>query len=137
MAEVEFGGVKFTGGKMMVLVTALTTLAGALWGGFEAYDRYREMEAKINAFQSPDLTHIEQGIAVNAETMKGLQEQIKIHTEKLSFMNDDIYDNKDDLRDIQKRLYELETTTQKDLLDIRKSIRLQIQEALENPLANQ
>lgn len=135
MAEVEFGGVKFSGGKMFALITALTTLGGALWGGFEVYARYKAMEEKIAAFETPDLSHIEKGIAVNAETMKGLQEQIKIHTEKLSFMNDDIYDNKDDLRTFSKRLYELETTTQKDLLDIRKSIREQIEEALKNPLS--
>ena len=30
--EVEFGGVKFTGGKMFVLLTALSTLGGAAWG---------------------------------------------------------------------------------------------------------
>jgi len=135
MAEVEFGGVKFSGGKMFALITALTTLGGALWGGFEVYARYKAMEEKIAAFESPDLSHIEKGIAVNAETMKGLQEQIKIHTEKLSYMNVDINDNKDDLREFSKRLYELETTTQKDLLDIRKSIREQIEEALKNPLS--
>jgi len=135
MAEVEFGGVKFSGGKMFALITALTTLGGALWGGFEVYARYKAMEEKIDAFETPDLSHIEKGIAVNAETMKGLQEQIKIHTEKLSYMNVDINDNKDDLREFSKRLYELETTTQKDLLDIRKSIREQIEEALKNPLS--
>ena len=41
MAEVEFGGLKFTGGKMFVLLTALSTLGGAAWGGFEFYNDYR------------------------------------------------------------------------------------------------
>ena len=33
--EVEFAGVKFRGGKMFVLITALTTLAGGLYASFE------------------------------------------------------------------------------------------------------
>ena len=31
MAEVEFGGMTFKGGKMMILLTALSTLGGATW----------------------------------------------------------------------------------------------------------
>jgi len=30
MAQIEFGGIKFTGGKMVGIVTALMTLVGAL-----------------------------------------------------------------------------------------------------------
>ena len=43
MAEVEFGGLKFTGRKMFVLLTALSTLGGAAWGGFEFYNDYRNI----------------------------------------------------------------------------------------------
>ena len=47
MAEMEFGGVTFKGGKMMVLITALSTLGGAAWGGFEFYNDYRNMKEII------------------------------------------------------------------------------------------
>lgn len=136
MAEVEVGGIKFTGGKMFAFLTALSTAAGIVWGASIFWQDYMAMKEQIESYVSPDLSHIEQGIAVNAETMKGIQEQIKIHTEKLDWMNNDIQDNQSDLRDIQKRLYVMETTTQKDLIDIRKSIRMQIEEALKNPLSN-
>lgn len=136
MAEVEVGGIKFTGGKMFAFLTALSTAAGIVWGASIFWQDYMAMKEQIESYVSPDLSHIEQGIAVNAETMKGIQEQIKIHTEKLDWMNNDIQDNQGDLRDVQKRLYEIETTTQKDLIDIRKSIRVQIEEALKNPLSN-
>ena len=34
MAELELpGGIKFKGGKIFVIITALTTAVGALWGG--------------------------------------------------------------------------------------------------------
>jgi hypothetical protein len=32
--EVEFGGMTFKGGKIFVLITALSTLGGASWGAF-------------------------------------------------------------------------------------------------------
>ena len=37
MAELEFAGIKFKGGKIVIIITALSTLAGGLWGGFEFY----------------------------------------------------------------------------------------------------
>ena len=40
MAEAEFGGVKFKGGKIFVLLTALSTLGGFAWGGIEFYNDY-------------------------------------------------------------------------------------------------
>lgn len=54
--EVEFGGVKFTGGKMFALLTALSTLGGAAWGGFEIYKDYMDMKEII---QNIDTTEIE------------------------------------------------------------------------------
>ena len=47
MAEMEFGGVTFKGGKMMVLLTALSTLGGASWGVFEFYKDYMDMKEII------------------------------------------------------------------------------------------
>jgi vacuolar-type H+-ATPase subunit H len=47
MAEVEFGGMTFKGGKMMILLTALSTLGGATWGVFEFYKDYMDMKEII------------------------------------------------------------------------------------------
>ena len=49
MAEVEFAGVSFKGGKMVVLVTALSTLGGGLWAGFEFYKDYMDMKDIIQS----------------------------------------------------------------------------------------
>ena len=45
--EVEVGGIKFRGGKIFVIITALTTAGGALWGGFEFYKDYLNMKEQI------------------------------------------------------------------------------------------
>ena len=51
MAEVELpGGIKFKGGKIFVILTALTTAGGALWGGFEFYKDYLKNGNKREAF---------------------------------------------------------------------------------------
>ncbi len=56
MAEVEFAGLKFKGGKIFVIITALTTLGGGLWGGFEFYKDYLTMKEQIQEYVAPDLS---------------------------------------------------------------------------------
>ena len=51
MAELEFAGVKFKGGKIVVIITALTTLIGGAWGGFEFYKDYLDMKDKYKVIQ--------------------------------------------------------------------------------------
>ena len=54
--EVEVGGIKFRGGKIFLLLTALTTAGGALWGGFEFYKDYLNMKEQIQEYVAPDLS---------------------------------------------------------------------------------
>ena len=55
MAQVEFAGIKFTGGKMAVVITLITSLIGGLWGGFEVYKDYMDMKEKIFPTRLTDL----------------------------------------------------------------------------------
>jgi len=136
MAEVDVGGIKFTGGKMSAVLIALSTAAGIVWGAAEFYGDYMDMKERIQSYEAPDLSSIEKELAVQNQKMDSIQNEVGIVMQELDTLSGDLRDIKIDLRDEQKRLYVLETTTQKDLLDIRKSIRTQIQEALENPLSN-
>ena len=61
---VEVGGVKFTGGKLFLVITILSTLGGIAWGGFEFYNDYRVMKAKIERYVAPDLKGIKSELAV-------------------------------------------------------------------------
>ena len=56
MAEFEFAGMTFRGGKMMIVLTALSTLGGASWGAFEFYTDYMDMKEVV---QNIDTTEIE------------------------------------------------------------------------------
>jgi DNA anti-recombination protein RmuC len=73
--EVEFAGVKFRGGKLFVIITALTTLGGGLYASFEFYKDYMNMKDKIEKFVSPDLSDYDKRIAVMNEQFKILETQ--------------------------------------------------------------
>jgi len=64
MAEIEYGGVKLGGSKLLLIVPLVGTIIGGLWGGFEAYQRYLDMEARISEFVTPDLSEYDKRIAV-------------------------------------------------------------------------
>jgi hypothetical protein len=76
MAEIEFGGLKFRGGRLVAAAMAISTLGGALWGGFEIYARYRAMEEKINSYVAPDLTAIEKEIALVRQDMSAVKTRV-------------------------------------------------------------
>ena len=62
--EVEFAGVKFRGGKIFVIVTALSTLGGGLYAGFEFWKDYMDMKEKIETYVAPDLSGFDKRIAI-------------------------------------------------------------------------
>ena len=64
MAEVEVGGIKFRGGKIFVILAALSTAGGALWGGFEFYKDYLNMKEQIQNYVAPDLSEFDKNIAL-------------------------------------------------------------------------
>lgn len=65
MAEVEFGDVKLSGGKLLLIIPLLGSIAGALWGGFELYQRLLNAEDALNNL--PDTAEINQQLAVLSE----------------------------------------------------------------------
>ena len=81
--EVEFAGVKFRGGKMFLLITALTTLAGGLYASFEFYKDYMNMKDKIERFVSPDLSGYDKRIAVVNEQFTILKTQSEYFSKQI------------------------------------------------------
>ena len=99
MAEVEVGGVKFKGGKMMVLLTVLSTAGGALWAGFEFYKDYMDMREKIESYSAPDLSGFDKKLAVLRQDMNNLKELEAIIKQSASDARDYARDIKNDLKD--------------------------------------
>ena len=70
--EVEFAGVKFRGGKIFVIITALSTLGGGLYAGFEFWKDYMDMKEKIEKYVAPDLSGFDKKLAVLKTEMESL-----------------------------------------------------------------
>lgn len=76
MAEVEFAGVTFTGGKMFALITALSTLGGGAWGAFEFYSDYMDMKEQIQSYVAPDLSGFQEQLSVMETKMMGVEDSV-------------------------------------------------------------
>ena len=83
MAEVEVGGIKFRGGKIFLVLTALTTAGGGLWGGFEFYKDYLNMKEQIQNYVAPDLSEFDKNIALTKEEMSSKTELIQTEIDML------------------------------------------------------
>lgn len=154
MAEFEFAGMTFRGGKMVVIITALSTLGGGAWGAFEFYNDYRNMKETIESYVAPDLSSIEQTLAtietrldnteklvgVVAEDLDRLQASVDKAESLARRVDDSTAETQRELRD---NVYEIEIRVNKtlrqldqDLRDTRKELEEKMQLILDNPLNN-
>ena len=129
MAEVEVGGIKFKGGKIFVILTALTTAGGALWGGFEFYKDYLNMKEQIQNYVAPDLSEFDKNIALTKEEMSSktdlLQTEIEMLMGEMEMMMQEIRlvadvanelknDLRQDVRRIEKVVNDVEQMVKED-----------------------
>ena len=162
MAEVEVGGVKFTGGKMFAVITALSTLGGVAWGAFEFYNDYRNMKEQISEYVAPDLSGINERISVmeeqvvnavdNTRTIKlDLKRDIQNIETQVDRVEQIVKDTQDNIdatlreveivsreseKDTRDRMRETEDRIDSSMQKLEKKLGEQIQEALDNPLTN-
>lgn len=64
MAEVEFGDLKVSGGKLLLVIPFLGSIAAAMWGGFELYQRLLTAEEAVTSYVSPDFSNYDEALAV-------------------------------------------------------------------------
>ena len=146
MAELEFAGVKFKGGKIVIILTALSTLAGGLWGGFEFYKDYLDMKTKIQEYTAPDLTYLEKEIAIIKSELDSVLAEITIVADvakdlkndmkaDLRSMNGDIRHITEIVNDVEDRQKEDTREIFDELKIIEEQLNLEINKALNNPLS--
>ena len=104
MSEVEFAGMKFKGGKMFALLTALSTLGGALWGGFEFYKDYMDMKEII---QNIDIQEIQ---AANELQLQKLDDAINYTVEIRKDLASDVERVEATVRQLESQVQKAEET---------------------------
>jgi len=104
MAEVSFGGVSFKGGRIVVIITALTTLLGGAWGGFEFYKDYLDMKEKIQSYSAPDLSGFDKRLELVSQKSDVLQQEISMIIQEVQLVSDVANELKNDLRQDVRRI---------------------------------
>ena len=104
MAEVSFGGVSFKGGRIVVIITALTTLLGGAWGGFEFYKDYLDMKEKIQSYSAPDLSGFDKRLELVTQKSDVLQQEISMIIQEVQLVSDVANELKNDLRQDVRRI---------------------------------
>ena len=112
MAEIEYGGIKVGGSKLLLILPLVGTLGGGLWAGFEFYKDYMDMKEQIQNYVAPDLSEFDKSLAVIQEEMKVTKEEVLIIRdaigEQVQFMRDTKHDLRDDLVRMEKILDKVE-----------------------------
>ena len=105
MAEIEFAGTTFRGGKMFVVLTALSTLGGGLWAGFEFYSDYMDMKEVV---QNIDVDAI---AAENQKVILTMDNQMIRIEEAIEYTRDIKSDLRADVMEMEQLVERLEDKT--------------------------
>jgi len=152
MAEVEIAGMTFKGGKMAIILTALSTLGGASWAGFEFYKDYMDMKEivqnidvdAIEARNTQIVQKLDDAIEYTRDIKSGLRDDILSIEKQADRVEDKARNMEEKVRDmIDKASERFETRpdslikdNNRELKDLEKRLTDKIQKALDNPLAD-
>ena len=131
-SEIEYGGIKIRGGKLLLILPLLGTLGGAIWAGFEGYARWTAMETQISEFVAPDLSGFQERVAVTDERIAALEENANTKIEALS---SEVHTILETITIEVDALKELVTAAQDDARTIRNDLRSDIHTVLDQVAA--
>ena len=162
MAEVEYGGIKVGGSKLLLVIPLLSMLGGGAWAGFELFNEFRVLKATVMEYQPPDITGIEQDIAVLQETLVSVSESVELAKDYTRTIKNDLKDDLARQETLMDRLEnkvnasqdEIDKTidvaderfdarrdalysdTDRKIKELEERLNGKLQRALDNPLAN-
>jgi hypothetical protein len=162
MAEVEYGGLKVGGSKLLLIIPLLSMLGGGSWAAFELFNEFRVLKATVMEYQPPDITGIEQNIAVIEETLVGVSESVEQAKDYTRSIKNDLKDDLARQEALMERLEDkvnasqdeidatidvagerfdarrdaLYSDTDRKIKELEERLNSKLQRALDNPLAN-
>jgi len=131
MAEIEFGGMTFKGGRMVAVFAALSTLGGAAWGGFEIYKDYMDMKEiiqnididEINAANTLQIQKLNDAIDYTRDIKDDLRQDIIKIDERIDYIDNVVRELRTDLTNradvSEDRIRATQTTIEATLQEIR------------------
>ena len=162
MAEVEYGGVKVGGSKLLLIIPLISMLGGGAWAGFELFNEFRVLKATVMEYQPPDISGIEQNIAVIEETLVSVSESVEQAKDYTRTIKNDLKDDLARQEALMERLEDkvnasqdeidetidvagerfdarrdaLYSDTDRKIKELEDRLGAKLQRALDNPLAN-
>ena len=159
MAEIEIAGVTFAGGKMAVILTALSTLGGASWGAFEFYSDYMDMKEIVanidtSAIEARNteieikLDAVQNSVGEATDYSRSIKNDLRDDFNRMEGNVDRIEDQnremQDDVRNMIDKASErfdnkresLQTDTELKINALEDRLNKKIQNVLDNPLAD-
>ena len=113
MAKVEYKGIQISGTKWIFVFPLIGTIIGGLWGGFELYKRYEDMEKMVSEYVAPDLSGFDKRLEVFDTQLQ----------EKLKSVDTDVNALKEVISTDVNALKELVADAQESARDIRTDIK--------------
>lgn len=152
MAEFEVAGMTFKGGKMAVILTALSTLGGASWATFEFYKDYMDMKEivqniDVNQIESRNAiieTKLDEAIDYTRDIKSGLKDDILRIERQADRVESKVRKSEENVRDMIDKASErfetkrdaLTSDTSREIKELEARLENKLQRALDNPLAD-
>jgi len=161
--ELEFGGMTFKGGKLFAIITALSTLGGAAWGGFEFYNDYRTMKNVVENIDTDAIqarndvieSKLNDAIEYTRDIKSGLRDDILGIEKQADRVEDMARSTEETVRDMvdkandkfetkrnqlqnsyDDQLQRLRNSNSRELKELEKRLSDKVQRALDNPLSD-
>jgi hydrogenase maturation factor HypE len=152
MAEFEFAGMTFKGGKMAIVLTALSTLGGASWAAFEIYKDYMDMKeivenidvAAIEARNAVIETKLDEAIDYTRDIKSGLKDDILRIEKQADRAEDKVRTSEEKVREMidsaserfETKRNSLQSDNRREMKELEERLDNKLQRALDNPLAD-
>jgi len=160
--EFKILGIKVTAVTIGAAFGVVSTVIGGLYGAFTVYNDYMDMKEQIQSYVAPDLSGFQERISVIEQKMANTEDSVLQATEYARQIKNDLKDDvarlevmvdriEDGLRETETEVRDmidaaderfdrkrdaLYGETDRKIKEVDDRLSAQIQEALDNPLAN-
>lgn len=143
MAEFEFAGTTFRGGKMFAILTALSTLGGGAWAAFEFYADYMDMKEvvqnidvdaiaaenqKVILTMDNQMIRIEEAIEYTRDIKSDLRADVMEMEQLVERLEDKTDASEDRVKDSQNAIETHLETIREEMNQVRKDVQASIRE---------
>jgi hypothetical protein len=147
---ISIGGYEFTPAKLMVAFTLVSSILGGLYGAFEVYKSYQDMQKKIANYVTPDLSEFDKRLAVMEQNsqkeldyVNNIKNDLKADIRRQGDQVDQVErsakqsqrETDQSIRDLRNESRATQKEVESKIATVQKEIDNKIQKAMDNPLS--